>query len=453
MTLVKLPLETTSNERAPPTVGVVEDDPIMGESLQQRLQLEGYHPIWWRSGGAAISNLAEAGCRILICDIRLPDMDGEQLFRRALPDLGSTAIIFVTAFGEVEQAVRLMRAGADDYITKPFAVEALLEKIASLCAREIAFGGTPGTHQMLSTSSAMRGVDAELLRIKDLGTPVLILGETGVGKEVAARQLHESSVRRCETFIAVNCATIPLDRADSEIFGHERGGAAGSRTAHIGLVERAGLGTLYLDEISALPFVLQGKFLRLLDDGSYRRLGGTEDLVSEARIISSSNADLPTLVKDGQFRPDLYYRLDRTELRIPPLRNRVEDIVPLAEHFLMELSRREGRRVPVLAAPAINALNDYRWPGNVRELRNRVERAFGLSADSRQIAVGMLFPEQGLREEPASRVASLAEARRRAERAHIEEALRKTDGNVSKAASLLGISRTTLWEKMRAFEA
>jgi transcriptional regulator with PAS, ATPase and Fis domain len=191
--------------------------------------------------------------------------------------------------------------------------------------------------------------------------------------------------------------------------------------------------------------LLQSNFLRLLDDGGYRRLGGKEDLVSQAQIISSSNADLPALVTEGRFRADLFYRLNRTELRIPSLRHRREDIVPFAECFLMELSRREGVRAPMLTVPAIRTLNDHHWPGNVRELRNRVERAFGLSADRRQITATMLFPEQGLREEPATRVASLAEARRRA-------ALRRTDGNISKAASLLGILRTTLWEKMRGFE-
>lgn len=433
----------------PLTIGIVEDDPIMGESFLQRLQLEGYHAIWWQSGEEALEQLAEAGCRVLICDIRLPDMDGEQLFRRALPDLGATPVVFITAFGEVEQAVRLMRAGADDYISKPFAVEALLDKIATLSAREIAAGSNIPGQQALSASPAMRSVEAELLRIKDATTPVLILGETGVGKEIAARQLHESSARRDQPFIVVNCATIPLDRAESEMFGHERGGIAGSRTAHIGLVERAGLGTLYLDEVSALPVQLQGKFLRVLEDGSYRRLGGAVDLISHARIVSSSNADLAGLVSEGRFRTDLYYRLNATQLRIPPLRERPEDIVPLAEHFLVGLARKEGSRVPSLTPPGVVALRHHPWPGNVRELRNRVERAYRLSPSGSQVSAAALFPEQELLERPAERVPSLAEARERAERMHIEETLRRTNGSVTKAAGLLGVSRTTLWEKMR----
>jgi DNA-binding NtrC family response regulator len=449
MTDTEMAVARPNITKPPPTVGIVEDDPIMGESLLQRLQLEGYHPIWWQSGTDALDRLATAGCRVLICDIRLPDMDGEQLFRRALPELGATPVIFITAFGEVEQAVRLMRAGADDYVTKPFAVEALLGKIAALCAREAIAGSTVRGHRILSASSAMRGVEAELLRMQDAATPVLLLGETGVGKEVAAHQLHESSTRRDQPFIVVNCATLSLDRAESEMFGHERGGIVGTRAAHMGLVERAGVGTLYLDELSALPPPLQGKFLRLLEDGSYRRLGGTEDLESQARVISSSNVDLPALVAEGRFRADLYYRLNATELRIPPLRKRQEDIVPLAEHFLAELARQEARRAPILMPAAIAALNEHDWPGNIRELRNRVERAFGVSADTSQIAAAALFPEQGLRQDPAERVPSLAEARERAERMHIEEALRLTGGNMSKAADLLSVSRTTLWDKMR----
>jgi DNA-binding NtrC family response regulator len=432
-----------------PLVGIVDDDPIMGESLMQRLQLEGYRAVWWQSGEEALRHLPSAGCRVLVCDIRLPDLDGEQLFRRALPDLGATPVIFITAFGEVEQAVRLMQAGADDYVTKPFEIGVLLQKIAALCAREIAAGNSSPGRETLSASAAMRGVEAELLRVTDTASPVLLLGETGVGKEVAARQLHNASLRRELPFVVVSCATIPIDRAESEMFGHERGGVTGSRTAHVGLVEQAEGGTLFLDEVSALPPPLQAKLLRLLEDGSYRRLGGTQELVAEARIVSSSNADLPRLVAEGRFRADLYYRLNVIELHIPPLRARREDIVPLAEHYLAQFARGANHRVRSLTPAARSALREHGWPGNVRELRNRVQRALGLSADAPQVSARALFPEQALLEQPAERVASLAEARERAERRHIEEAISQTHGEIAKAASLLGVSRTTLWEKMR----
>jgi DNA-binding NtrC family response regulator len=432
-----------------PLIGLVEDDPIMGESLVQRLELEGYRTKWWRSGEEALAEFREAACRVLVCDIRLPDLDGEQLFRRALPDLGGTPVIFITAFGEVEQAVRLMRAGADDYVTKPFEVEALLHKIAALCIREVTAGDDMRGREALSCSAAMRGVELELRRVKESAAPVLLLGETGVGKEVAARQLHDTSARRKLPFIVVNCATIPVDRAESEMFGHERGTVAGSRGAHAGLVEQAGAGTLFLDEVSALPSALQGKFLRLLEDGTYRRLGATQEMVTSARIVSSSNADLPMLVAEGHFRADLYYRMNAIEVRIPPLRARPEDIIPLAEHFITEFARRTGHRVPSLTAAASSALRDHAWPGNIRELRNRLERALGLCAGAAQLSADAVFPEEKLLEHPSNRVASLAEARQRAERLHIEEAIRQTGGEIGKAAALLGISRTTLWEKMR----
>ena len=415
----------------------------------QRLELEGYRVSWWHSGEEAVTRLRDATCQVLVCDIRLPDMDGEQLFRRALTDLGATPVIFITAFGEVEQAVRLMRAGADDYMTKPFEVEALLQKIAALCAREITAGNDIRGRTALGSSNAMRGVESELQRVKDAATPVLLLGETGVGKEVAARQLHDASMRRKLPFVVVSCATIPVDRAESEMFGHAHGALGGAESAHVGLVEQAGSGTLFLDEVSALPLALQGKLLRLLEDGTYRKLGDTRETVSGARIVSSSNADLPALVAERRFRTDLYYRLNAIELRIPPLRARPEDIIPLAEHLLAQFARRLGQRAPSLTPAARAALCEHAWPGNIRELRNRVERALGLSGSTTQLSANSLFPEKTLLEYPGNRIASLAEARERTERLQIEEAIRQTGGEIGKAAALLGVSRTTLWEKMR----
>jgi DNA-binding NtrC family response regulator len=432
-----------------PMVGVVEDDPIMGESLVQRLQLEGYRTCWWQTGEAALHHLRGAGCQVLICDIRLPDLNGEQLFRRALPDLGATPVVFITAFGEVEQAVRLMRAGADDYLTKPFEIDALLDKIAGFCSREVSAGSDIQGQQTLSASPAMRSVQLQLLRVKDGISPVLLVGETGVGKEVAARQLHEASLRRDLPFVVVTCAALPADRAEIEMFGHERGAIPGSRMAQVGLVEQAGAGILFLDEVSALPSSLQSKLLRLLEDGRYRRIGGTQEQLCEARIVSSTNADLAERVADGRFRADLYYRLNGIELHIPPLRARREDIVRIAEHYLVQLARSAGHRVPALAPAAISAMEDHPWPGNVWELRHRLERAVSMTGDVPQLTAQVIFPERILHAEPTERVASLAEARHRAERLHIEEAIRQTGGEIGKTASLLGISRTTLWDKMR----
>jgi DNA-binding NtrC family response regulator len=438
---------STAGQR--PMVGIVEDDPIMGESLVQRLELEGYRAKWWQSGEEALGDLRDVACHVLVCDIRLPDIDGEQLFRRALPELGATPVIFITAFGEIEQAVRLIRAGADDYVTKPFEVEALLRKIAVLCKREVTAGNEMSGRRALGLSAAMRGVETELHRVKDAAMPVLLLGETGVGKEVAARELHDASTRRELPFITAYCATISVERAEGELFGHERGAAAEPEMSPIGLVEQAGSGTLFLDEVSALPLALQGKLLRLLEDGTYRRRGGTLTMTTDARIVSSSNADLLALIAEGRFRADLYYRLNAIELHIPPLRARQEDIVPLAEHFLAQFARRSGQRIPSLTPGASAALRDHLWPGNIRELRNRLERAVRLGSGTGQLSAQAVFPEQVLLDQPQDRVTSLAEARERAERLHIEETIRQTRGEIGKAAALLGVSRTTLWEKMR----
>ncbi len=449
MTASRQPAILETPYGAQPLIGIVEDDPIMGESLVQRLRLEGYQTRWWRSGEAALDSLTETTCHVLVSDIRLPDLSGEQLFRRVLRTLGTTPVIFITAFGEVEQAVRLMQAGANDYITKPFEVDALLTKIALLCAREVTAGSDTLGRQALSGSPTMRRVQSELFAAADKPDPVLLLGETGVGKGVAARQLHDMSLRKDLPFVIVNCATLPAERAESVIFGHERGVIPGSRTAHVGLVEQAGAGTLFLDEVSALAPVLQRKLLRLIEDKRYMRLGGVQEMISDARIISSSNADLPTLVREGQFRADLYYRLNVTELHIPPLRTRRDDIIPLAEHFITQFSRNAGHRTPSLTPGAAAELLDHDWPGNVRELRHRIQRALDLVAAAPQISAHVLFPERSLLEEPGGRVGTLAEARERAERLHIEEAIRQTGGEIAKAAALLGVSRTTLWEKMR----
>jgi len=432
-----------------PKIGLIEDDPILGESLKQRLELEGYRVVWWPTGEKALLRFRESACQILICDIRLPDLDGEQLFRRILADLGATPVIFITAFGEIGQAVRLMRAGADDYLTKPFKVEDLLGRISNLCTRQMAAGNHADGRETFARSPAMLNLEFEIRQIKDASTPVLLVGETGVGKELAARQLHDASKRQELPFIVVSCATIPVDRAEGIMFGYDSSVAFGSPNKQPGLIELAENGTLFLDEVSALPLPLQSKFLRLLEDGTYRKIGSTREFVSKARIISSTNATLGTLVAEGRFRADLYYRLNAIELRIPPLRARPDDIVPLSEHVVAEISRTLGRRIPSLTPTARAALCEHAWPGNIRELRNRLIRAISLSSGLTQLTAAILFPERSLADEPGNRIISLAEARERAERLQIEEALRATKGEIGKAATLLSISRTTLWEKMR----
>ena len=426
-------------------VAIVDDDPIMGESLVQRLSLEGYGTAWWKAGREAARRLAQQEVDLVLCDIRLPDIDGEQLYRELLPVLGKTPIIFITAFGELEQAVRLMRLGANDYLTKPFDIELLLEKLSSLLEGSARAELQPS--EALGCSPAMQRIEAVLRRVKDLDATVLLSGETGVGKEVAARFLHLISNRAERPFISVNCGALPAELVESQLFGHERGAFTGAHVGHRGFVELAADGILFLDEIAELPLVAQAKLLRLLDDRRFYRVGGEKELGFTARVVAATNADLAQRVEAGQFRKDLFYRINVVALRLPPLRDRREEILPLARGFIAEFGKSFDRSVEGLAPEAEAAAVAHAWPGNVRELRNRIERAAAIGAGG-LIAATELFPET-VPLASGARPKTLAAARDAAERLRIEAALRETGGQILAAAASLGVSRTTLWEKMR----
>jgi DNA-binding NtrC family response regulator len=424
-------------------VALVEDDPIMGESIVQWLALEGYHTDWWRSGADALAGLGRCRPDVMICDIRLPDMNGEEIFRRALPALGNTPVLFITAFGEIDQAVRLVRAGADDYLTKPFDIERLLGRIRNLAGRHRAESG------ILGVSPAIARIEAILQRIADLDSTVLITGESGVGKEVAARFLHGRSARRQSPFMAVNCAAIPSELIESELFGHEKGAFTGAHVRHEGYAERAREGILFLDEVFDLPSGLQAKLLRLIEDRQILRIGGERSIPFAARVVAATNVDPEQRVHDGRFREDLFYRLNVIRVAVPPLRERHDDILPLVRLFIAEYAERFGRPVRGMTTLAEDAAMAHDWPGNVRELRNRIERGVAL-AEGPLLGPGDLFPE---RHRPAAegeeRIASLAQTREFAERRQILAALDKTGWDVAAAAKLLSVSRSTLFDRMR----
>jgi len=427
-------------------IAVIEDDPIMGESITQRLVLEGYRCNWWRAGRDALAGLRETGApAAIICDIRLPDMNGEELFRQVPPAIAATPIVFMTAFGDIEQAVRLVRAGADDYLTKPFAIDALLQKLSSLIPKQAAGTGLGG---VLGASEAMQRLEGVLRRISDIDSSVLLTGESGAGKEVAARFLHDISKRVDAPFIAVNCAAIPADLMDSELFGHEKGSFTSANTQHLGFAERAGNGTLFLDEVAELAVGLQAKLLRLVQERRFLRVGGERQLAFAARLVCATNADLHGRVEQGSFRKDLYYRLNVIELRLPPLRERAGDILPLLRKFLSEFAEQFSRLVKGITPRAEHAVLVHGWPGNVRELRNRAERAVAL-AESAWLDAEDLFPETPLQRREPKFVVTLADARADAERRQIVSALAYAGGQLGIAAKRLRISRTTLWEKMR----
>ena len=429
-----------------PFVALIEDDPVMGQSIVDWLGVEGYEVRWFRSGAEAIRGLSRTRPDLILCDIRLPDMTGEAIHDAVTASNGGAPTIFITGHGDVAQAVRLMRAGASDYITKPFDIEALLRRIEELLApRWAASDGFT-----LGDAPAIRQVERILRRVATIDSTVLLTGPSGSGKEVAARFLHAEGAAAALPFVALNCAAIPADLLESEIFGHERGAFTGAAQRHAGLAERAGAGTLFLDEIAELPSALQAKLLRLLQERSFRRVGGDRDLFLRARVLAATNADLAARLRDGRFREDLFFRLSVISIAMPPLRERREDVLPLARRFLGEFGQRFGSLPRGFSTLAEETLARHDFPGNIRELRNRVERAVAL-AEAEWIGPGDLFPErapQGHRA-VAPPSASLSAARDEAERRVILEALSATGGDVAQAAQRLAVSRSTLFDKVK----
>ncbi|MBU8546864.1 MULTISPECIES: sigma-54-dependent transcriptional regulator [Roseomonadaceae] len=421
---------------------LVEDDEVLGTSLVQRLNLEGVTCWWARTAAEGETLLRRHRPSLVVCDIRLPDESGEALLLRLMPEIGATPVIVATAYGEVAQAVRLLRAGADDYLVKPFPPQLLLEKLRLLGAPATA---APQAAEAGWQSPAMRLLASQLARLAQVTTPVLLSGESGAGKEIAARRLHALGANPAAPFVAVNCAAIPSELMESEVFGHERGAFTGATQRHEGFAERAADGTLFLDEIGELAPPLQAKLLRLLQERSFTRVGGRDTLPLHARIVAATNIDLQSRLADGGFRQDLYYRLAVVELVLPPLRERPEDLYGLAEAFAAHFARAFHRPGLTLGAPALEALLDHPWPGNVRELRNRIERA-AILANHPILTPDDIFPGQAV---TTTTPVSLAEARDLAERDHIRRVLARSGGRVAEAAQLLGISRTTMWERMR----
>jgi DNA-binding NtrC family response regulator len=428
------------------TLALVEDDPIMGESLVQRLKLEGAKVCWWRTGAEAVLGLSKASPDAVICDIRLPDRSGADVFHAASRDCRAPPFLFITGYGEIEQAVRLMRDGARDYLTKPFVMSEFLTRLEQVLG-PAEQDGDP----VLGVSAAMREIERFLARAARVSSNLLLMGETGVGKEVCARLLHTLREKPNGPFIAVNCAAIPADLIESELFGHEKGAFTGAHSRHLGYAERAGHGLLFLDEVSELASNLQAKLLRVIEGRSFHRVGGEQAIPFKARLVCATNADLLGRVKDGRFREDLYYRINVLALHVPPLRERVDDIDWLIDRFFAEFSRTIESDTVGVSALAYEAAREHRWPGNVRELKNRIERAIAL-AGGRWVMPGDLFPERCDR---ASRdndtIAPLGVAREDAEKRHIQRALTMTGGAILPAAKALGISRTTLWERMRRY--
>jgi len=422
-------------------IGIIEDDLIVGGTLAHRLELEGYTPFWWCTGQEALEGLRTQRPDLVVCDILLPDMSGKDVFLRALPGLGGKPFLFVTAHAQVEDAVYLMKAGAVDYLEKPYALPELLDRIARLIKLQPRAAGD------LGASEAMRQVEVLLRRIAEIDSSLLITGESGVGKEVAAKFVHQISTRANEPFVAVNCGAIPNELIESQLFGHEKGAFTSAQARHHGYVERARNGILFLDEVGELPTLMQVKLLRLVQERAFTRVGGETAIKTGARIICATNTDLEAAVAEGRFRQDLYYRINVIPVAIPPLRDRTDDILPFAHRFMCEFCEKFDRDIKGFTPEAEQALLSHPWAGNVRELRNCLERAVALSQAPR-IGVEALFSCAPVETDGAP-PATLAEVRDRAERQHIRAVLTDVDNRIEEAAKRLGVSRSTLFDKMR----
>jgi len=431
-------------------LSLIEDDVIMGESLCERFHLEGFSVDWHRTLADARAALSARRYAAVISDIRLPDGDGGELFlelKGLLTD--APPYIFITGFGAIDRAVTLLKAGAVDYVTKPFDIDRLMEKIREIVRPATAASPDATTGEKLGSSPAMRRIEESLPRLARHAGTLLITGESGVGKEHVAQLFHKfARVDERSPFIAVNCASLPEGLLEAELFGHEKGAFTGAARMKKGLLEQANCGTLLLDEIGEMSLPMQSKLLRAVQERRITRIGGDASIAVDFRLVCATHRDLKLMVVQGSFREDLFYRINVIHLRVPPLRERPDDILYFLRRFLDDFQRAHGGERRVIDARAEYVLLDYPWPGNLRELHNCVERACILSSE-RMLGAEAFFEEDVALLPPSTTAPTLAEHMARIERGYLVRALARNGSHMGNTAAELGISRKNLWEKMR----
>jgi two-component system C4-dicarboxylate transport response regulator DctD len=436
----------------PNSVGVllIEDDPAVLLGTQQTLQLAGFEVEPFADTEAAIPSIFPDVPAIIVCDVKLPGLDGLGLLTQARSIDRDLAVILITGHGDVAMALNAMRLGAYDFVEKPFPPHRLVEMatravenrhlVLQVRALRAQLAGQCGIEaSIIGSSSAIRRVRQFVLDLAGPPANVLIQGETGTGKELIARSLHQHSPRSSKPFVGINCGSVPEQLFESETFGYEPGAFTDAWHRRIGKFQHANGGTLFLDEIESMPAALQVKLLRVLQDQKVERLGSNEWFAVDVRVIAASEENLKQLAEQGHFRTDLLYRLNVAVLDIPPLRDRMEDIPLLFEHFVVDAAHRHNKPMPVITAPQLKELMSHYWPGNVRELRNVADRfVLGLLDESVSVLSGRAFPK-----------VSLGDQVTRFERVLIEDALAEHHGNATLVCRSLGIPKRTLYDKMR----
>lgn len=450
-----------------PKILVIDDEPLMRISITDALIAEGYDVKGLESGRAGMDFIGKADYDVIITDLKLPEVDGMEILKTALKCSPKSKVIMITAYGSVDTAVEAMKQGAYDYITKPFSMDELLIivrrlmefrkleyenlQLKSKIDEKYAYGG------IVANSSKMQDVLEKVKVVAETASTVLITGESGTGKELIANALHYNSSRKDNPFIKVSCAALPETLLEAELFGYEKGAFTGALKQKKGRFELAHTGTLFLDEIGEVSPAIQVKLLRALQERQFERLGGTETLSVDVRIICATQRDLKNEVKQGAFREDLYYRLNVVPVHIPPLRERREDILLIANGFVKKFAAKNNKPIDGISAEAEEMLLNYPFPGNVRELEHAIERAVILG-NGKKIKPADLpedirnFYKEGLKTAiKISYSESLTKAIGEFEKEYILRAIEGTNGNKTLAAERLGISRKTLWEKCKNY--
>jgi two-component system, NtrC family, response regulator AtoC len=461
-------METNQHHESPVTILVIDDEANMRHMLSKMLQRGGYHVEIAADGAEGLSKLDACAFDFVLCDIKMPNMDGMEFLRQCGQNKHGATVIMMSAYGTIDLAVQAMQLGAYDFITKPFKSDEVLLalrkaeernqlKRENLLLKE-QLRSIEKRHQfgrLVARSHAMQAVFALATKAAQYNTTVLITGESGTGKELVARAIHQAGPRKQYPLVAVNCASIPENLLESELFGYVKGAFTGADESKKGLFEEAHKGTIFLDEIGELPISLQVKLLRVLQENEIRPVGSSQSRKIDVRVIAATSRNLQKMVSEGDFREDLFYRLNVLPVEVPPLREHSEDIPLLCQHFIRQLNETLKRRVKGIAPAAMESLLQHTWPGNVRELENAIERAMVLSEDDILDEVGFshtMRRNAGSSAGAAFQGYSLKSAQKNLEKAMIVKALKATDGNRTQAAKLLEISHPSLLSKIKLYQ-